>query len=176
MSPRTEALLKYLEEQHELLRQAVESVAPERRTIRAAPERWSVAEILEHISLVEARLEKLIASKIAEARATFGADEASLPDLHPWDRSRVLDRSFSVAAGEAVRPTGTLDGDGAWSAVERSFASFREVVRASDGAPLGRIVQPHPVFGPMNLHGWIEFVAGHEARHAAQIREVARSF
>jgi hypothetical protein len=37
-------------------------------------------------------------------------------------------------------------------------------------------VQPHPVFGPMNLHGWIEFVAGHEARHAAQIREVARSF
>lgn len=173
MTSRTEALLAYLEQQHEVLRRSVESVPADRRAVRPAADRWSVAEILEHIAIVETRLQKLFAAKVADARATFGPDEASLPDLHPWDRSRVLDRSYAVTANEAVRPTGTLDPEAAWSAVERSYASFRETVRASDGVPLGRILQPHPVFGPMNLHNWVEFVAGHEARHAAQIREVS---
>lgn len=153
-----------------MLERAVESVPRELRNVKPAPDGWSVAEILEHVGLVEGRLEKLFASKVAEARAAgLGAEQASLPDLHPWDRSRVLDRSRAVTAGEAVRPTGKLDPDAAWLAVERAFEAFRETVRASDGVPLGRIVQPHPVFGPMNLYGWAEFVGGHEARHAAQI-------
>ena len=155
-----------------MLERAVESVPRERRTAKPAPDRWSVAEILEHIALVEERLVKLFASKVSEARAAgLGPEMASLPDLHPWDRSRVLDRSRTVTAAEAVRPTGKLDPDAAWQAAERAFEAFRETVSASDGAPLGRIVQPHPVFGPMNLYGWVEFVAGHEARHAAQIAE-----
>jgi uncharacterized damage-inducible protein DinB len=172
MHSRTEDLLSYLEAQHESLRRAVESLPLERRTIRPSPDRWSVAEILEHVAIVEARLEKLFASKVAEARALVGPEEAALPDLHPWDRTRVLDRSYSVTAAEAVRPRGQLDPQAAWLAAEGAYQSFREAVRASDGVPLGRIVQPHPVFGPMNLHGWVEFVAGHEARHAAQILEM----
>lgn len=174
MPSRIETLLQYLEEQHEVLRRAVESVPPERRTVRTAPDRWTVAEILEHVSIVESRLQKLFASKVAEARATLGPEQAALPDLHPWDRTRVLDRSFQVSAGEAVRPTGALDPDTAWSAAEHAYQRFRESVRASDGVPLGRMVFPHPFFGPMNLYSWIEFVAGHEGRHAAQIREIAR--
>lgn len=174
MSSRLDALLRHLDEQHELLRQAVESVPPEQREVKPISDRWSVAEILEHVALVEARLEKLFASKVAEARASgLGPEQASLPELHPFDRTRVLDRSRPVMAGQAVQPTGNVDAATAWAAVERSFTSFRETVRASDGVPLGRIVQPHPVFGPISLHGWAEFVAGHEARHAAQISELA---
>jgi hypothetical protein len=165
-------LLHQLDEQHEILLRAVQSVPLHRRGVRPAPDRWSVAEILEHIAIVETRLERLFASKIAEARAAgIGAEEASLPDLDPWDRARVLDRSRRVTAPEAVRPTGTLDAEAALAAVERSHDSFRRAVEACEGVPLGRIVYPHPVFGPMNLYAWAEFVAGHEARHAAQILE-----
>jgi hypothetical protein len=173
MHSRTQSLLQYLDEQHELLRRAVESVPQAWRERTPSEERWSVAEILEHIAIAEVRIEQLFASKVAEARAAgLGAEQISLPDLSPWDRSRALDRSRRVTSGEAVRPTGTLDAAAAWAAVERSFQSFRRTVAASDGVPLGQIVQPHPVFGPMNLYGWAEFVAGHEARHAAQILEL----
>jgi hypothetical protein len=174
MHPRTQSLLRYLDDQHELLRRAVESIPPERREARPANDRWSVAEILEHIAIAEARIEQLFTSQVAEARARgHGADQLQLPDLSPWDRSVVLDRSRRVTSREAVRPSGTLDAASAWAAAERSFESFRNAVAASDGIPLGQIVQPHPVFGPMNLYGWVEFVAGHEARHAAQILEAS---
>jgi DinB family protein len=174
MPSRTDELLRYLEDQHEILRRAVDMVPPDQRELKPSPDRRSVAEILEHIALVEARLQKLFASKVAEARASgLGPEEASLPDLHQFDATRVLDRSRAVAAGEAVRPTGRIDAMAAWGAVERSFATFREAVRASDGVPLGRFVHPHPVFGPMTLYGWVEFVGGHEARHAGQIAEIA---
>lgn len=173
MHSRLAELLDHLEEQHGVLERAVESVPRELRNAKSAADRWSVAEILEHIALVEVRLEKLFAAKVAEARAAgLGAGDSSLPELHPWDRSRVLDRSRVVSASEAVRPTGQLDADAAWIAVERSYEFFCRAVRASDDVPLSQIVHPHPVFGPMNLYGWAEFVAGHEARHAAQIIEL----
>lgn len=174
MQSRTEELLRYLDDEHKILRRAVDLIPPDQRDIKPSPDRWSVAEILEHLALVETRLEKLFASKVAEARASgLGPEQASLPDLYPFDRTRVLDRSRAVTAGEAVRPTGRMDAATAWAAVERSFAAFRETVRASDGVPLGRFVHPHPAFGPITLYGWVEFVAGHEARHAAQIAEIA---
>ena len=171
MNARTEALLRYLEEQHEVLRRAVEGVPPERATQRPARDRWSAAEILEHIAIVESRLEKLFTSKVAEAGAISGAGEKSVPGQQPWDRRWVLNRSRAVTANPAVHPTGKLSFADAWAAAERSYASFCTAVAASDGAPLGSIIHPHPVFGPLNLHSWVEFVAGHEARHAAQIRE-----
>lgn len=173
MNSRTDEALRRLDEQHEILRRAVDSVPPERRELKPAPDRWSVAEILEHIAIVERRLEKLFASRIAEASASGrDIDQASLPDLHPWDWRRTLDRSRRVIAGEAVRPTGTLDFDSAWAAAEQSYASFCRTVAASDGIPLGQMIYPHPVFGPMNLYGWVDFVAGHEGRHALQIEEL----
>jgi hypothetical protein len=32
---------------------------------------------------------------------------------------------------------------------------------------------PHPRFGPLTGYQWIAFSGAHEARHAAQIREIA---
>lgn len=171
MNARTEALLRYLEEQHDVLRRAVESVPPERATKRPARDRWSAAEILEHIAIVESRIEKLFTSKVAESRPASETHEASLSGQRAWDRRWVLNRSRPVTANPAVHPTGKLSFADAWAAAERSYESFCAAVAASDGAPLGSIVHPHPVFGPLNLHSWVEFVAGHEARHAAQIRE-----
>ena len=31
---------------------------------------------------------------------------------------------------------------------------------------------PHPLFGPLSAYHWFAFIAAHEARHAAQIREI----
>jgi hypothetical protein len=35
------------------------------------------------------------------------------------------------------------------------------------------MTRKHPVLGPIDLYQWILFVAVHEARHTAQIREIA---
>jgi len=42
-----------------------------------------------------------------------------------------------------------------------------------DGLALGEVIQPHLVLGPINIYQWLLFVGSHEARHTAQVREIA---
>lgn len=174
MYPRTEELLRHLDTQHERLRKAVDSVPRERRETKPSPERWSVAEVIEHLSIVETRIERVFTTKLADARASgqIAPERDMSPVVGTIDMDRVLDRSRRVTAAEAAQPSGKLDADAAWSAYERARDKLCDSVRAADGLALGEIVHPHPVLGPINLYQWIAFVGGHEARHTAQVLEL----
>ncbi len=172
--PRTTELLRHLDVQHERLRNAVESIPREQRETKPNPQRWSVAEVIEHLSIVESRIARVFDAKLAEAR-TAGAvreERDDSPVVGSIDMDRVLDRSRRITAAESSLPSGKLDADAAWSALERARNALRDSVRGADGLALGEIVQPHPVLGPINLYQWIAFVGGHEARHAAQVMEL----
>ena len=174
MHPRTEELLRHLDTQHERLRKAVESVPRERRERKPSPERWSVAEVIEHLSIVERRIERVFSAKLAEARAAgrVEVERDQSPVVGTIDMDRVLDRTRRITAVEAALPSGNLDAEAAWSALETARNSLRDAVCSADGLALGEIVQPHPVLGPINLYQWVAFVGGHEARHAAQVMEL----
>lgn len=173
MHSRTQELLSHLDKQHDRLRQAVESIPRSRREVKPSPERWSVAEVLEHLSIVETRIEKVFTAKLAEARARgIGLERDTTPVVPTIDMDRVLDRTRQIVAAEAARPTGRFDAEGAWAALERARESLCTAVRDSDGLALGEVIHPHPVLGPINLYQWVAFVGGHEARHAAQVIEL----
>ena len=57
------------------------------------------------------------------------------------------------------------------AALERAGASVRDALLSGDGLALGEITHPHPLLGPLTLYDWFGFIAAHEARHAAQLRE-----
>ena len=172
--PRTTELLRHLDVQHERLRNAVESIPRQQRDTKPKPDRWSVADVIEHLSIVETRIARVFDAKLAEAR-TAGAireEHDSSPVVGTIDMDRVLDRSRRITAAEAALPSGKLDADAAWSALERARTGLSDSVLAADGRALGEVVQRHPVLGPINLYQWIAFVGGHEARHAAQVMEL----
>ena len=174
MHPRTSELLHHLDTQHERLRRAVERIPPDRRSEKPTPERWSVAEVIEHLSIVETRIGRVFMTKLDEARAagSVALETDESPVVGTIDMDRVLDRSRRITTAEPSRPSGALDADAAWAALERARETLCDSVRAADGLALGAIVHPHPVLGPINLYQWIAFVGGHEARHAAQVIEL----
>jgi hypothetical protein len=73
---------------------------------------------------------------------------------------------------DLIQPTG-LRADAAWAAIERAGTALREAVTAADGLALGGVSWPHPRFGPLTAYHWIALCGAHEARHAAQICEIA---
>jgi hypothetical protein len=173
MHPRTEELLRHLDLQHERLRAAVDSVPRERRETKPSPDRWSVAEVIEHLSIVEKRIERVFTTRLNDARAKgLSAERDQSPVVGTIDMDRVLDRTRRITASDAALPTGTLDADAAWQELERARDALCAAVRESDGLALAEVVQPHPILGPINLYQWIAFVGGHEARHAAQVLEL----
>ena len=173
MHPRTEELLRQLDESRDILRTAVNSVPSSLRETRPGPDRWSVAEVLEHLSRVEDGLTRLLASKLAEAKMTGRLQpEAESGPVDSIDRERLLDRSRRITAGERALPRGEMDWAAGLDALARTREKLRDLVIAHDGMAIGRITHPHPVLGVINGYQWFAFIGAHEARHAAQIREI----
>ena len=175
MHPRTEELIRQLDESRGALRAAVDGVPSSLHETRPGPDRWSVAEVLEHLSRVEDGLTRLLASKLAEAKMTGRLDPEpeSGPIADPIDRDRLLDRTRRIVASERVQPQGGMSSVTGLEALARSREKLRDLIIAHDGLSIGAISHPHPVLGVINGYQWFAFIAAHEARHAAQIREIA---
>ena len=166
-----------LDAQRAALRAAVERVPAARRRERPGPDRWSAAEVLEHLSLVEARFTEWVAKAIASARETgLGVEHAERVPLPAQIEAVQSDRTRPRVAPPPLVPGGTLDDSAAWAAVESARERFRKTVTAADGLALSGVTFAHPAFGSMNVYQWVEFVALHEARHTAQINEIAAQF
>ena len=177
MHPHVAGVFKQLEDARAKLHAAVDTVPMNLRSRRPGDDRWSVDEILEHLSLVEQRFAALIAMRIAEAREVGLGAEEETRDPFPQTLRRMLDdRANRRSAPEAVHPKGGLDHAAAWAAVERSRVLMRDTIAGADGLALSRVVHNHPVFGTLNVYQLVELVANHEVRHSKQIAGIAGQF
>jgi DinB superfamily len=166
-------LLDYLDVQRAELRAAFDAIPAAARDRSPGPGLWSTAAIVEHLAMVGERIAQRLAKGIDEARASgIGPETSTDPILPTLNLERALDRSKRFTAPDFLKPTG-LDGDAAWAALERATVHVRAAVAAGDGLALEKAGWPHPVFGQLSLYEWIGFVGAHEARHAAQMREMA---
>jgi DinB family protein len=155
------------------LRAAVDSVPAHLRDQPPGSDRWSVAGILEHLSLVEERFTAIVASKIADARgAGLGNEEGQPALLPPHVEATITDRSERRTAPDLLHPRG-LESAAAWERAEAARAAFRLMLSAADGLALSGVIHEHPRFGALNAYQWGGFLAAHESRHAEQIREIA---
>jgi hypothetical protein len=129
--------------------------------------------VVEHLSIVESRMAGILSSRIREEReAGLAGETSSEPMLHNLDMARISDRTTRVQAPDFALPTG-LEAAAAWTQLEVSTAALRAMLLSGDGLALGNVIQPHSRLGPMSVYQWIAFLAAHESRHAAQIREMS---
>lgn len=131
------------------------------------PDRWSVAQAMEHMAIIEGRIQDLM-GRLAEAPADFPMREVKQVDA--FVLYIVPDRSFRIRAPQRVSPPGQWTGP---VALEHFLDARKKTFELLDSAPnlRGRIL-PHPVFGSWDGYQWILAAAGHVARHTSQIREV----
>ena len=174
MMPPLQECFDNLEATRKALRAAVDAVPEPTRGIRPAPDRWSASEILEHLGLVERRFAAIIALRISEARATgLGPERNPREPLPASLRKMLTDRANRRNAPDAVQPSGQLDAAAAWTELERVRRELRATAEAADGLALSTVIHNHPVFGTLNVYQLLDFIAGHEMRHARQIQGIA---
>ena len=175
MHPRTEELLRHLDANRAVLHAAVDAVPPALREKKPSPDRWSVAETLEHLNRVEEGITRLLSLRLSEARAAslLQPERDDSPLAASIDHALIVDRRRQITAGERVLPRGEMDAETALSALATSRARLRDLLIAHDGLSLSAVSHPHPVFGPIDGYQWFMFIGSHEARHALQIREIS---
>lgn len=173
MHPRTSELLAALEQSHAELRAAFDAVPEPARERPPAADRWSAAQVIEHLAHTAASVAMLLSRGLRQLERTGlrpATDHSAV--LPAIDAERLRDRTRKVQAPAAVQPKHSLDSARAWQALGDSRQQLVDAVRASDGIDVSSIVAPHPALGQLDFHGWVAFVALHEQRHAAQLREL----
>lgn len=178
LHPRIRELIDYIDVHRRALHDAVASVPEELRERKPGASGWSVAEVLEHVSMIETRVAALLTMHVAAAREKgLGPDEDASSVVASYPRPDVVvDRTKKIVAPKAVVPTGSLDAKAAMQALEQSRGAMLTALYKANGVSLAHLTQVHPVLGELNLYHWIVALGLHDDRHAEQIREIGRSF
>jgi hypothetical protein len=163
-----DAAVKYLEDTRRAFLKSIETVSEAQWTFKASPESWSIAEVAEHIGISEETILGMITSQMLAAPAPKPGQGMSDEKLI----AGVTDRSKKAKAPEMLKPVNR------WATKEALVKDFNAArdktidwVKTTT-EDLRAHAAPHPAFGPLDVHQWILLLAGHSARHTAQIEEV----
>ena len=138
---------------------------------RPANDRWSAAEVVEHLAMVEEGTGRLIGTLLKQVAGTSDPDTA--PIAPTLDRFGVADATTRpIEAPPSVSPGGTLT---LADALARQTAARERVVGAliaASGRALGSVTYAHPVLGALDGYQWALFLAQHQRRHFPQLRAI----
>lgn len=161
--------VKYLEETRDKFLASIEGLSEAQWKYKPAPDRWSVAEVAEHIALSEGLILQLVTDRVmktpaAKPPAGSATDEAVV--------KVITDRSGKAQAPEMLKPTGK------WATREELTKDFL----AGRGKTMAYVKEtqddlrahsaPHPALKTIDAYQWLLLLAAHSARHTAQIEEV----
>jgi hypothetical protein len=176
MHARLAEAMGYVEERRKELLQSFAGVPGDRLCRRAAPEGWSVAEILEHLRMVEAGVARLITKRVGQAREAGLGQETSTESVLPsFDRHSATLESAVLQAPVTVLPRADIDISDAVEGLEGSREALRAAAVSANGLSIGEIKHTHPILGELDLYQWLIFVGQHEGRHRKQIERTLKS-
>lgn len=162
-------LTQYLEDTRERLLRSPRSLTPEQLDYKPAPDRWSVAEILEHLAVAESRVlprieEVLRGTPDSTKRSAWeGRDEALL--------QFIATRAPRVQAPDPIQPIGRWRGEELFKQLEAVRLRTSEFA-ATTNAGLRRYFSSHPVLGELDCYQWLLITGAHFERHCAQVEEI----
>jgi hypothetical protein len=149
------------------LLEQVEGVDDQKASIRLVPDKWSVAEFLEHLSTVEKRVLSLLKNLLAQAAAPLGENGA----VPPVSIQVMTDRAHErFEAPPAIQPQGSAPLSESLAKLRESRAALLAMRPTLEAADYSNVTQPHPAFGPLNVYQWVAVVEFHECRHLMQMQ------
>jgi hypothetical protein len=161
--------LQYLESTKKDVLDAVKDLSPAQWNFKAAPDRWSIAECMEHIAIAEDYIRGAVADHIMQAPAAPGRDVATIDAAII---ENVPARKTKVQAPEPIKPTNRFaTPQDAIDHFVESRAKTEAFLKDTPG------LRDHAADAPNGSGKWdayefILLIAAHSERHTNQIKEV----
>jgi uncharacterized damage-inducible protein DinB len=163
-----ERAMQYLESTKKNIVEATKGLSAAQWNFKAAPDRWSVAETMEHIAAAEDLIRGMIIEKGMKGPAEAGRDIKKTDDAVV---AMIPDRSHKAQAPEPLKPTnrfGSPDG-----AVKHFLESRAQTEDFLNNTPdLRQHVSDSPLGMKLDAYEWVLFLTAHSERHLKQIQEV----
>jgi hypothetical protein len=173
LHPRVADIIEALEASHRELVAVVMSIPADRRDAPSPDGRWSVAENIEHLAMVENGIGRLLSTLIKQIAESGARETETSSLLHSLDHLEVWKVQQRITAPERVQPVNALSTSDALEQLTAARTKFIAALAGGSGLALSTASAPHPFFGPLTVYEWGVLTAQHERRHTAQIRHVA---
>jgi hypothetical protein len=162
--------IKQLDQSRARLLHILQGLSSDQLLYRPDPGRWSIAENVEHLVIVEKRLIGAIDKILAEPPDP--SRQCALYDAEVvWLIGNVVD---PVKAPERSLPTLRWPAETLIQEFEAARQNSREFTHATAG-DLRRHFIPHPFFGDFDCYQWLLAIGAHCNRHSAQSEAVRMS-
>lgn len=148
----------------------VSGLSAAQENFRPAEGRWTIAEITEHVAIVNHGFLRIV-SRLMKQAEEEGAGAAGDLDLGPTLPDTSGPR-IRVEAPERVHPGGGKPVAESLPRMRETLAGFRAIQRQIEAIDLSGPTLPHPLLGPINAYQWMVLLAEHQDRHLEQIEEV----
>lgn len=165
------AVAKYLKHTKKLFLDSVKGLSEEQLKWKAAPDKWSVFEVSEHIALAESFLFDMINGGVMKSPANAAKQSSVTMEMI---LQKVPDRTNKFQAPEPIRPDKSP-----WTTMSDTIAAFKQrrdatlsfIEKGNDD--MREHFMMNPAFNAeLDAYLWIAFLSAHTERHVKQILEV----
>ncbi|CAN5175175.1 hypothetical protein BH20ACI1_BH20ACI1_25360 [soil metagenome] len=153
----------------EQLKQMIENLPAEKANFSPEGEKWSIAHLVEHISIVEEGMSKISAKLLTQAQ-TAGKKADGTANLTANFAAKAAEaRDLKLEAPEQVRPTGKQTIAESLARMEENRKRLDQLRPLFESVECSDFTFPHPFMGELNANEWLTLIGGHEARHLRQL-------
>ena len=161
--------VQYLKQTEAGVEKATKGLSEAQWNFKPATNRWSVAEVTEHIAAAEDLLRNMIEEQVMKAGPRTNAEDVAAIDA--FVLARIPDRSVKAQAPEPLVPNNR------YGSPQASLKHFEEsraktIVFVKTTKDLRGHAAPSPLGKTLDAYEWVLFIAAHSERHTKQINEV----
>ncbi len=161
--------LQYLQQTRDGVVAATKGLSEAQLKFKAGPDRWSIAEVLEHIALAEDFIFGNVTNNIMKAPA--GPADRDTAKIDAMILAALPDRTQKRQAPGPLVPTGRWTAGESLDHFLKSRAKTIEFLQSTPDLRAHASAE-NPFQQPLDGYDWLLFIAGHSERHTKQILEV----
>jgi hypothetical protein len=162
--------LQYLESTKKGVMDATRGLSDAQWNFKPAPDRWSLAELIEHLAAAEDMLRGVTQEQIMKSPAVPVRSAEEIKKSDEMVLTMVPDRSHKVQAPEPLKPTNRF---GSPAEAQKHFAESRiETEEYLKNTPGLRAHLGDSPLGKLDGYEFVLFTAAHSERHTKQMLEV----
>ncbi|MEP6767277.1 MAG: DinB family protein [Acidobacteriota bacterium] len=161
--------LKHLESTRQSVVDATTGLSEAQWNFKAGPDRWSLAQVMEHIAAAEDLMRGMIEGQVLKAPPRSDGEDVAAVDAMVL--KAIPDRSHKAQAPEPLQPTNRFGSP--QDALKHFLESRSATVKLLNDRPdLRDHAADSPLGKKLDGYEWILFISAHSERHTKQMLEV----
>ncbi len=148
------------------------SLSEEQLNAKPEGEAWSVAQIVEHVAIVNGGALRICAKLLGKGEAAGKSNDGSVSISNEFIEAGSSAADQKLQAPEMVQPVNNIPISDSIAKLDEQQAQYAELKAKFESVDGVEAKFPHPYFGDLSAQEWLVLSGAHEIRHLKQIRRV----